>query len=483
MTKKMRILVADDEASIREFLRIALHRSGYEVETAGSVAEARKKLDVGSIDLLVCDLMMPDGSGMDLLREIKAKTPDLPVVMITAHSTARSAVEALKHGAFDYVAKPFDVDELLIVVGKALEEKELVEENVHLKRELADRYTFGNLLGRSAIMRGIFSMVERVAKTGSTILITGESGTGKELIARAVHYNSPRATGKFVSINCGAMPENLLESELFGHARGSFTGAVRDKKGLFEEASGGTIFLDEIGEMTSLMQVKLLRVLQERVCRRVGDNLEIPIDSRVIAATNRDLAEMVRIGTFREDLFYRINVIPVQLPPLRARREDIPLLTSFFLKKFSDQAARPVLRITAEALRALERYDWPGNVRELENVIERTVALESGDHLASSSLPERVLMGGHIDADVIVLPDDGLDLEAYLESVGRKLMIQALERNAGVQTRAADLLRMSFRSFRYYAKKYKIPPRAGASDAHDREESPDSQDLEEPAPE
>jgi len=471
---KMRILVADDEASIRTFLAIALQRAGYEVEGVGSVAEARKKLAGSSgFDLLLCDLMMPDGTGMDLLKEVKARTPDLPVVMITAHSTTKSAIEALKLGAFDYVAKPFDIDELLIVLQKALEEKELVEENIHLKKELAEKYTFGNLLGKSAIMRSVFSLVERVARTASTILITGESGTGKELIARAIHYNSPRAHGKFVSINCGAMPENLLESELFGHARGSFTGAVRDKKGLFEEASGGTIFLDEIGEMTLLMQVKLLRVLQEKVCRRVGDTLEVPIDVRVIAATNRDLTEMVKTGSFREDLFYRINVIPVQLPPLRARREDIALLASFFLKKYCDAAGRSVLRMTNGALRVLEHYDWPGNVRELENVIERTVALEAADHLTAASLPDKLISGAPPDDDIVSLPEEGLDLESFLESVGRKLMIQALERAGGVQTRAAELVRMSFRSFRYYAKKYKIPSKIGGPADSDGETTED----------
>jgi two-component system response regulator PilR (NtrC family) len=458
---KARVLVADDEASIREMLRIALSRAGYAPEPAGSVAEAKRRLAAGGIDLVLCDLMMPDGSGLDVLREARATNPELPFIMITAYSSTESAVEAMKLGASDYVPKPFNVDELLLKLGKALEKRDLVDENIHLRKELAERYTFGNILGRSAAMQQVFSLVDRVARTGSTVLVMGESGTGKELIARAIHYNSSRKEGRFVSINCGAMPENLLESELFGHAKGSFTGAIRDKKGLFEEATGGTIFLDEIGETTPLMQVKLLRVLQEKVCRPVGDTREISVDARVIAATNRDIAEMVENGSFREDLYYRINVIQVLLPPLRARREDIPLLASFFLKKYCDSLGRPVLRMTTEAMKVLERFDWPGNVRELENVIERTVALEPGDRITLASLPERLLSGGRPEVEGIALPADGIELEAYLEAVGRKLMLEALDRSNGIQTKAAEMLRMPIRSFRYYMKKYGIPSRSG----------------------
>jgi two-component system response regulator PilR (NtrC family) len=307
-------------------------------------------------------------------------------------------------------------------------------------------------------MQEIFSIVQRIAKTMSTVLISGESGTGKELIARAIHYNSDRR-GKFVSINCGALPETLLESELFGHERGAFTGAIREKRGLFHEADRGTIFLDEIGETSTAMQIKLLRVLQDRIVRRVGSNVEAAVDVRVIAATNRDLSESIREGTFREDLFYRINVIPITLPPLRQRKEDIPLLVDHFIEKFSLRMEVPRRRISSDAMRAIEKYHWPGNVRELENVIERMIALETADVLTTKSLPEHVLLGGRIPDASFVLPPEGLSLEEHLEAIAKIFMLQALERCGGVQTQAAELLRMSFRSFRYYAKKYDLMPR------------------------
>ena len=451
----MNLLIVDDEASLRDFLSIVFEEEGWGVETAGSLAEARIALAKHEPDIILCDLMLPDGSGIDLVREVKAATPSVTVVMITAHTSTKSAVEALKAGAFDYIAKPFDIDELKIIVRNAAERKELEDENIHLRTALEERFTFSNIIGRSARMQEIFSIVQRIAKTTSTVLISGDSGTGKELIARAIHYNSGRR-GKFVSINCGALPETLLESELFGHERGSFTGAIREKRGLFHEADRGTIFLDEVGETSTAMQIKLLRVLQDRVVRRVGSNIETPVDVRVIAATNRDLAESIRAGTFREDLFYRINVIPIALPPLRQRREDIALLVEHFIAKYSKSMGVPQKRISSDAMRSIEKYHWPGNVRELENVIERMIALEASDVLTTKSLPEHVLLGGSMPDVTFDLPADGISLVDHLEGIGKIFMLKALERTGGVQTQAAELLRMSFRSFRYYAKKYDL---------------------------
>jgi two-component system response regulator PilR (NtrC family) len=351
------------------------------------------------------------------------------------------------------VSKPFDVEELKLLVQRALEKTSLAAENRWLRGELEQRWSHGNIIGRSRAMVQIFEMIERIARTNSTVLIEGESGTGKELIARAIHIASPRQNGRFLSINCGAMPENLLESELFGHERGAFTGAVKEKRGLFQEADGGSLFLDEIGEMTTTMQVKLLRALQSRTVRKVGGSREESVDVRILAATNRDLAELVRTGRFREDLFYRINVIPVRLPPLRRRREDIPLLVDHFLAAKSRDMGITPKRISVEAMRMLEAYAWPGNVRELENLIERVLALCGGDTILAEDLPAAVRTPGATAAIGYDLPDEGLDLEAWLDDRRRELMAQALERTGGNQTKAAELLAMTFRSFRYYAKK------------------------------
>lgn len=454
----MNLLIVDDEASLRDFLSIVFEEEGWQVEVAASIGDARAAIQRLEPDVVLCDLMLPDGSGIDLVRDVKAASPSIVFVMITAHTSTRSAVEALKAGAVDYIAKPFDIEELKIIVRKAVERKELEDENIHLRSALEERFTFANILGKSAKMQEIFSIVQRIARTMSTVLISGESGTGKELIARAIHYNSDRR-GKFVSINCGALPETLLESELFGHERGAFTGAIREKRGLFHEADRGTIFLDEIGETSTAMQIKLLRVLQDHVVRRVGSNVEAEVDVRVIAATNRDLSESIREGTFREDLFYRINVIPITLPPLRQRKEDIPLLVDHFIEKFSAKMAVARPRISSDAMRAIEKYHWPGNVRELENVIERMIALETSDVLTTKSLPEQVFLGGRIPDASFTLPPEGLSLEDHLEAIAKIFMLQALERCNGVQTQAAELLRMSFRSFRYYAKKYDLIPR------------------------
>ncbi|MDQ1349698.1 MAG: two-component system, NtrC family, response regulator PilR [Acidobacteriota bacterium] len=455
------ILIVDDEASLLDFLSVLCTGEGLSVTTARSVREAREQLAERTPDLVLCDMMMPDGNGLELLKEIKGGDSRTSVIMMTAYTSTKNAIDAMKLGAYDYVPKPFDIDELKAVLERALEKNRLYEENTYLRRELEQRYAFNNIIGRSPRMQAIFGLIERIARTASTVLIHGESGTGKELIARAIHFSSPRATQRVLSINCGAMPENLLESELFGHERGAFTGALRDKKGLFQEANHGTLFLDEIGEMSLTMQVKLLRVLQERVVRRVGGTSEDPVDVRIIAATNQNLQEKIGRGEFREDLFYRINVIPIAIPPLRSRREDIPLLVDHFLHKYSAALGVPPKRISAEAMRLLEGHTWPGNVRELENLIERAIALSTGSAITAADLPTSLAAAGPRDDQGVSLPIDGLDLEALLEGIRSDVMRQALERSGGVQTQAAELLRMSFRSFRYYARK------AGVTGAQD----------------
>ena len=447
------VLVVDDEQSIRDFLRLLLEEEGFTVQTASSFEEGRQIFFAGSFDLVLCDVIMPDGNGLDLLKELKQHNSRAPVVMMTAYTSTKSAIEAMKRGAYDYISKPFDVEELKVIIQKALEKSELVEENVYLRRELEQKYRFSNIIGRSRPMQEIFALIERVARTNSTVLLEGESGTGKELIARAVHYQSPRSGKRFLSVNCGALPENLLESELFGHERGAFTGAVREKKGLFKEAEGGTLFLDEIGEMTPAMQVKLLRALQERKVRKVGGSKEEPVDVRIVAATNQDLLERISEGEFREDLYYRINVIPIRLPPLRERLEDIPLLVEFFIQKYSTELGIEERRVSIESLRILESYHWPGNVRELENVIERALALSTGDAITAEDIPPYLLHAKSDLAGAATLPAEGMDLESYLDDIRKELMSQALSRTSGVQTQAAELVGMSFRSFRYYAKK------------------------------
>jgi len=447
------LLIVDDEQSLLEFLGLLFEEQGYRVTKAQSATAARRELGEGVFDLVLCDIHMPDGDGLDLLREIKQGRPETSVIMMTAFTSTSSAIEAMKRGAYDYISKPFDVEEVKVLVEKALEQTQLVAENVYLRRELERKYTFDNIIGRSPAMQTVFDLVERVARTHSTVLIQGESGTGKELIARALHFAGPRAKKRFLSINCGALPENLLESELFGHERGAFTGAVKEKKGLFQSAEAGTLFLDEIGEMTPPMQVKLLRVLQQKVIRKVGGTREEAVDVRIIAATNKDLLAQIALGAFREDLYYRIDVIPIELPPLRDRRVDIPLLAEHFITKYSQEMDCPPKRITAEAMVHLERYDWPGNVRELENLVERALALSAGKSIESGDLPAQVVTQPPLAEPVPQLLDHGFDLEENLEELRRGYMIQALERTGGVQTRAAEMLGMSFRSFRYYAKK------------------------------
>jgi len=458
--KAPRILVADDERSMRELLAIVLRREGYEVLLAESGQAAIDLLERESIDVLISDIKMPDMSGVDVLRAAKKVDQDILGIMITAFASTETAVEAMRLGACDYLSKPFDIDLLKMKVREKVENRQLRQENVLLKRTLGLSHQFSNIIGRSASMLDVFKMIETIARTSSTILLTGESGTGKGLVAQAVHFHSLRREKPMVSLNCGAMPETLLESELFGHMRGAFTGADANKKGLLEVAEKGTIFLDEIGEMSPVMQVKLLRVLQERRFRRVGGLEELTADIRVIAATNQDLEKAVAENRFREDLFYRINVIPIRLPPLRERREDIPLLAEHFLGKYAEQMQKTVTGISRAAMDLLLQHDWPGNIRELENVLERAVALELTPTVLAESLPPSIRNGASVArAGVQVpaeLPDAGFDLEAHVKEIERGYLAQALTRTNGVQVKAAELLGMSFRSFRYYVKKYNL---------------------------
>ena len=454
-----RILVVDDERSMRELLAIVLRREGYEVLLAENGRTAIDLIEHEPIDLLISDIKMPDLSGVDVLRAAKKADHDILGIMITAFASTDTAVEAMRLGACDYLSKPFDVDLLKMKVREKIENRHLRQENVLLKRTLGLSHQFSNIIGRSEAMLAVFKMIETIARTNSTILLTGESGTGKGLVAHAIHFHSLRREKPMVSLNCGAMPENLLESELFGHMRGAFTSADANKKGLLEVAEKGTILLDEIAEMSAVMQVKLLRVLQERRFRRVGGLEELTADIRVIAATNQDLSKAVAEGRFREDLFYRINVIPIALPPLRERREDIPLLAEHFLAKYAEQMDKVISGISHVAMELLLRHDWPGNIRQLENALERAVALETTPAILPDSLPATVRGESPKSAAVPAaetLPESGFDLEAHVQEVERGYIAEALRRAGGVQVKAADLLGMSFRSFRYYVKKYNL---------------------------
>ncbi|PWT81136.1 MAG: Fis family transcriptional regulator [Blastocatellia bacterium] len=454
-----RILVVDDERSMRELLAIVLRRDGYEVLLAESGREAIDTLEREPVDLLISDINMPDVSGVEVLRAAKRADQDILGIMITAFASTDTAVEAMRLGACDYLSKPFDIDLLKMKVREKIENRHLRQENVLLKRTLGMSHQFSNIIGRSEPMLAVFRLIETIARTNSTVLLTGESGTGKGLVAQAIHFQSLRRERPMVSVNCGALPETLLESELFGHMRGSFTGADTNKKGLLEVAERGTIFLDEIGEMSGAMQVKLLRVLQERRFRRVGGLEELQADIRVIAATNQDLTQLVAAGRFREDLFYRINVIPIVLPPLRERREDIPLLAEHFLAKYAEQVGKTVSAISRTAMHLLVRHEWPGNIRELENVIERAVALETTAAILPDSLPSTITgepsrLPARIGLEA--LPEGGFDLEAHVQQIERDYIAQALQRTGGIQVKAAELVGMSFRSFRYYVKKYNL---------------------------
>jgi two-component system response regulator PilR (NtrC family) len=456
------ILVCDDQRSICEMLDISLRKDGHRVETVNGGEAAKKKLSSANYEVLITDIKMPQTDGIEVLRFARQTSPETSVILITAVEDYDAAVQAVKGGAFDYIHKgPGLLDELKISVNRALATLALQRENFALKRDAATRNSLENIIGSSPALERLKTTIRTVSPTGSTVLIYGESGTGKELVARAVHACSPRAAEPFVSINCGAFPETLLESELFGYVKGAFTGATQNKRGLFEVASGGTIFLDEISEMSVSMQVKLLRVLQERTIRPVGGTQETPIDVRVIAATNKDLKQMVSAGTFREDLYYRVSVIPIQVPPLRERRDDVELLANHFLKKYANAAQKSILRIRPESLEALKKFDWPGNVRQLENTIERAVAMATGDELrvdleADHPRAAAAAVSANGNGHHPSVSSDGIDFERYVADIERSLIESALQQSGGVQTRAAELLKVSYRSFRHLLKKYDI---------------------------
>jgi two-component system response regulator PilR (NtrC family) len=460
-----KILVCDDERSICEMLDIALRREGHKVETVTSGESAKRKLDSAIYDVVVTDIRMPNINGIEVLRHAHQASSETAVILITAVDDYEAAVQAVKAGgATDYIRKsPGLVDEIKLAINRALEKVALSRQNFAFKRDAATHNSLDNIVGVSEAIEKLKQTIRTVASTQSTVLVYGESGTGKELVARAVHACSPRAAEPFVSINCGAFPESLLESELFGYVKGAFTGATQNKSGLFEVANHGTVFLDEIGEMSLPMQVKLLRVLQERCVRPVGATEEIAIDVRVIAATHRNLDEQVAERTFREDLYYRLSVIPISVPPLRERREDIPLLANHFVKKYAPAAGKSFPRVSPESLADLNDYDWPGNVRQLENTIERAVALESGTELrvevpiekakAKAAAAGEGTNGGSSATSVLA---DGVGMEKYVADIEVNLIKSALRQSHGVQTNAADLLKISYRSFRHLMKKYEL---------------------------
>ena len=452
------ILVVDDEPSLRQTLKILFRREGFDVVVAAGRAAAEEALQQSPqpFPLVLCDLSMPDGSGLDVLASAKKRSATTEVIIITAHSNIDNAIAAMRAGAYDFVTKPFQSAELVALVGKALEKNALGQENLRLRSQVGRRRAPA-VLGKSRAMHDVLELAERIAGTRTTVLISGESGTGKERIARAVHEMSDRSKGPFHVVNCGALPENLMESELFGHEKGAFTGAASRNEGLFRAASGGTLLLDEIGELPLPLQVKLLRALQERAVRPVGAAREISVDVRILAATNRDIEEDVAQGNFRQDLYYRLNVIRIVLPPLRERREDIPPLVEHFLARFSSEMGKNVAGLTADALRALSNYPFPGNVRELENVVERAVALARGRVIGLGDLPAEVSgAAAGPTQTLLTLPEEGLNLDDVLAEAERRLLLESLERSGGVRKNAAKLLGISFRSLRYRLKKHEL---------------------------
>ncbi len=457
------ILVVDDEKSICELLEITFRKDGHRVEIAHNVAEAKRKLESSLFDIVISDVKMPGASGVELLRFARELAPDSYFVLITGVPTLETAIAAANEGANRYVIKDHDlIEQLRVAVREVSENLKLKKEAGYLRREIRRLTGLDNIVGQSPKMRAIFDMIQTVAPQSSRILITGESGTGKELVARAIHENSSRSKAPFITINCGAFPETLLESELFGYMKGAFTGANENRRGLFQAAHGGTLFMDEIGNMNLAMQVKLYRVLQEGKIRPLGSNEETDVDVRVITATNRDLEKAIAADEFREDLFYRLSVIPIHVPPLRERREDIPLLARHFLERFRKSMEKQVEAISPQAMSRMESYDWPGNVRELENTIERAVALESGPEISVTVLPERIaasklatFSAGDVDGGDS-FPAEGIDFEAVLAGTEKHYLQVALEKSEGVRTHAAELLKISYRSFRHYAKKHNL---------------------------
>src|ERR1700741_836453 len=455
------ILVVDDEKSICELLEITFRKDGHRVEVANSVEAAKRKLEGSLFDIVISDVRMPGATGVELLRFTREIAPDSYFVLITGVPSLETAIAAANEGANRYVIKDHDlVEQLRVAVREVTENLKWKKEAGYLRRELRRLTGLDNIIGQSPKMREIFDLIQTVAPQTSRVLITGESGTGKELVARAIHENSQRAQAPFITINCGAFPETLLESELFGYMKGAFTGANENRQGLFQAAHGGTLFMDEIGNMTLTMQVKLYRVLQEGKVRPLGSTEELDVDVRVIAATNKDFAKEIAEGRFREDLYYRLSVIPIQWPPLRERREDIPLLVRSFLDRYSKSMGKKIEGIEPEAMRRLEVYDWPGNVRELENTMERAVALESGNEISLRVLPDRIagyastpgMAAGSGSSNV--LPEGGVDFEKEIADTERRYLMAALEKAGGVRTRASELLKITYRSFRHYAKKH-----------------------------
>jgi len=445
MNKQINILLVDDEEPIRDAMLLLLKAAGYRITACASGQEALQILANEQFDIVITDLFLPDITGIDILTKAKGLFPSLEVILITGHASAETAVRAMKEGAFDYITKPLNFEELRMILAKAVEKKRLLSENVYLKKQLRDKYEFSSIIGSSLAMQKVFARISKVIKTDSTILILGESGTGKDLIAKAIHSNGPRRDKPFIAVHCGAIPENLLESELFGHTKGAFTGAIRDKIGKFEAANHGTIFLDEIATLPMHLQIKLLRVLQEQEVERIGSNRQIKLDVRIISATNVDLDEEVKKGTFRDDLFYRLNVIPVTLPPLRERVEDILPLVRHFLAKYCNEMDRPVMNITKEVLMALEIYKWPGNVRELENVVERAVTLCDTDTLHSHDLSIPLFSS---------VKEKGM--HASLEHMEKEHILKVLRETSGNQSKASQLLGIDRKTLYLKLKKYGV---------------------------
>jgi two-component system response regulator PilR (NtrC family) len=469
-TSRARILVVDDDPGMRQMLEVLLRRTGHDADVLPSGKAALARLAApNDYDLVLTDLVMPEVGGMDVLSAARQQNPDCQVIVLTAYATTEAAVEAMRRGAYDYVQKPFANDELKITIEKALEKRQLLRENVDLRARIEGRFRLGDLLGKSEVMARLFDLCRKVAQTRTNVLVTGESGTGKELLARALHFSGPRADSPFVAVNCGAIAETLIESELFGHEKGSFTGAVSARRGLFAEANGGTLFLDEITELAPPMQVKLLRAIQERTIRAVGSSTEVAVDVRLVAASNRDIEAEVQRGGFRQDLYYRLNVIRIHLPPLRARTGDIPLLADHFLRKYCREQKKPVVRLTREALERLLRCPFPGNVRELENVIERAVTLSPPAGDIGPQQLEPLSDARQIPVESVL--GTGLSLDALLEDLEHRALAEALQRSGGVRKKAAELLGISFRSMRYRLRKYGLGGPEDV-DAEDQEGAP-----------
>ncbi|MBE9505089.1 MAG: sigma-54-dependent Fis family transcriptional regulator [Proteobacteria bacterium] len=451
---KKKLLVVDDEDSMRHMLQSMLSKEGYSVKVAANGEEAIKSIDEDVFDLMLCDIKMPGMDGLTLLKALMKRGISFPVIMMSAYGALDTAVEAIKEGAYDYISKPFNNDAILLTLKKAEERERLARENVRLRQEVEKSFSFENIIGKSSKMQELFNKIKKIANVKSTVLIMGESGTGKELVARAIHYNSGRKNEPFVAINCGAIPENLIESELFGHVKGAFTDAVSARRGLFEEAHGGTLFLDEIGELPLNLQVKLLRVLQESEIKRVGGTTTIKVDVRIVAATTRNLAEEVKEGRFRDDLFYRLNVLPMVLPPLRERMDDVPLLMNHFIHKFRDTLNLEVEGVDHDSLELILNYSWPGNVRELENAIERGMVMAEGKLIVADDLPADIK--SKPTAESMQVDDGNLSIKKNCSAMEEKLIRKALEKTGGNRTKAAKLLEISHRALIYKIKDYNV---------------------------